>query len=399
MSKDGKQIVRQFGERERERLIKLFRQLGTDNIHEAEAARGRIDSLLRQFDKTWADLIPLLGGTPAGIPVDLGRDIAALGSGDPDERARARHHLAELLERHRKNWNDLVDALCSVSSVAWMGRAPDPVRVNPLALVHHLLEEYVALKPHEYVAVSLWILHTHVFSRDMVTPRLALRSPVADCGKTTLLDILAKLVARPEKFDSITTAAIYHLIDERHPTLLIDEADNLGLALQPNGRLRAIFNSGHRAGGKVAILERGTPREFSTHAPLALALPEMRGLPRTLNSRSISITMERSQRTLTRFDVNHPDAALDAAYGQILLWRRDAELNPEPEMPAGMRNRFADNWRPLLSIADSGGTRDMSEELPPLALVLRKPYAPLASDAAWRGFGTAIGNRGCASRR
>ena len=52
-----------------------------------------------------------------------------------------------------------------------------------------MLEEYVALRPHEYIAVALWALHTHVYDRFMVTPRLALRSPVADCGKTTLLDV------------------------------------------------------------------------------------------------------------------------------------------------------------------------------------------------------------------
>jgi hypothetical protein len=134
---------------------------------------------------------------------------------------------------------------------------------------------------------------------------------------------------------------------------LIDEADNLGLALQVNGRLRAVFNSGHRKGGTLAISERGQPRKFSTFAPLALALPEMRGLPRTLNSRSITITMARSQHKLSRFDANDPDRALDVAYLQIFLWQREVKLNPDPEMPATLRNRFTDNWRPLLSIADS----------------------------------------------
>jgi hypothetical protein len=125
-------------------------------------------------------------------------------------------------------------------------------------LVHHLLGEYVGLREqHEYVTVALWVLHTYVFNRFMVTPRLALRSPVAACGKSTLMDILARLTARPAKFDSITTAVIYRLIDETHPTLLIDEADNLGLVLQPNGKLRAVFNSGHHNGGTVAICERG----------------------------------------------------------------------------------------------------------------------------------------------
>ena len=301
-------IARRFGDRERERLIKLFRALGTDNTHEAEAARGRIDSLLREFGKTWADLIQLLGGT---IHPDLARNIVALGSSNPDERSTARCNIAELLARLRKNWNDLADALISTTAWASNPSADDPPREpDLLGLIHYMLEQYVVLKPHEYIAVALWALHTHVYDRFMVTPRLALRSPVADCGKTTLLDVLARLTARADKFDAISTAAIFRLIDATHPTLLIDEADNLGLALQPNGRLRAVFNSGHRNGGTVAIIERGSTRRYSTFAPLALALPDtMLGLPRTLNSRSITIEMQRhgGQHELRRFDVNHPD--------------------------------------------------------------------------------------------
>jgi hypothetical protein len=357
-------MVRRFDDRERERLSKLFRQLGTDNIHEAEAARGRIASMLRQFGKSWVDLIQLLSGvaTPV-IRADLAGNIAALGSSDLDERTTARHDIFELLARHRKSWNDLANELCSVAPAAWVGSsaAADPVRVNPLALVHHLLQEYVVLgDPHEYVAVALWALHTHVFNRFLVTPRLALRSPVAACGKSTLLDVLARLTARAVKFDSITTAAICRLLDETHPTLLIDEADNLGLVLQPNGKLRAVFNSGHRNGGKTAIMEGGSLRTFSTFAPLALALPDvMSGLPRTLNSRCITLTMQRDdgQHVLCRLDANHPDPALDAAYTQILLWRNDPdlELKPEPVMPETRNRRHADNWRPLISIADSLG--------------------------------------------
>jgi hypothetical protein len=63
---------------------------------------------------------------------------------------------------------------------------------------------------------------------------------------------------RPLKSDSITAASIYHAVDREHPTLLIDEADNLGLAF--NGPLRAVLNSGHRRGGKVTRYHGGHAR-------------------------------------------------------------------------------------------------------------------------------------------
>ena len=305
----GHAVQRRFP---RERVAKFFGKLGSDNRQEVEKARNAIDAVLHEFSKTWPDLIELLvlneKGRATALRADLVRDIVALGSRDPDNRVNARRKLADLLEQHRLNWSDLVNALCGTSHEAWAcdPSAADPERVNPLDLVHYLLKEYVALRePHEYVAVALWALHTHVFKQFMVTPRLALRS-----------------------------------------------------VLQPNGKLRAVFNSGHRNGGTTALMERGTMRSFSTFAPLALALPDvMSGLPRTLNSRCLTITMQRydGQHELRRLDANRPDLALDAAYAQILLWRRELQqLDPDPEMPE-MRNRHADNWRPLISIADALG--------------------------------------------
>jgi hypothetical protein len=357
-------LERRFDDKKREQLAKLFRALGTDNVHEAEAARGRIDSLLREYGRSWRDVTKLLGG--ATIRADLAHDITALGSSEPDERGNARRNILEVLTRHRKTWNDLVDVLCAHSQEAWAcdPLSDDPPRINDLVgLIIFLLEMYVALKPHEYVAVALWVLHTHVYNQFMVTPRLALRSPVPGCGKTTLFDVLTRLIAMPKKFDLITPAALYRLLDEAHPSLLIDEVDNLGLALGQNGRLRAVFNSGHRKGGTGTLMERGHRREFSLFAPLALALPDMFGvLPRTLNERNITIMMERhdGQRRLERFHANHPDPALDAAYTQIRLWCREAELNPDPEMP--VRNRWADNWRPLISIADALGCGEQARD-------------------------------------
>jgi hypothetical protein len=305
-------VAPRFDEHQRKRLTKLLRSAGNDNEHEAEAARAAINRLLLLFSKSWFDLVELLGGVPAGIHPDLVRDLAALGSQD---HASARGRIDAWRARHRKTWNDLVDQLCSLTPEPWVGSsssgdpAPEP---DLLALLVGTLKEYVALEPCEYITVALWALHTHAFRRFTITPRLVLRSPVAGCGKTVLLDLLVRLTARGARFDAITTAAIYHLIDETHPCLLLDESDNLGIALQVNGKLRAVLNAGHRYGGTVALREDGETRQLDVFAPIALALPDaMGGLPRTLNSRAITINMRRSERELKRFDALHSDGTLD----------------------------------------------------------------------------------------
>ena len=324
-------ITKRFGDKDRVRLENLCRRLGTDNVHEAEIVRGAIVRLVQSFGKIWDDLVTLLsGGDTIAIDSRVAADIVTFGDPDLDRRTAARQRVFEFLERHRKNWNDLIDALMGVSPAPWLGpsTAPDPKFDNTLliGLIIHVLHEYVELKTeNEYLAVALWALHTHVYNEFMMTPRLALRSPVAGCGKTQLVDVLMHLAARAEKFDSITTAAICRLIDRRHPTLMIDEADNLGIALQPNGKLRAVFNSGHRHGGKAALMERDGLREFSTFAPLLVALPDASGgLPRTLDTRCITLMMHRSSgvRKLKRMDPRRSDAALIATYEQILQWRK-----------------------------------------------------------------------------
>jgi len=348
-----------WNDHERDLLIKMFRVLGAGNAHEREIARRKIDSLLRKHQKVWADLADLLnfgfGQSAAGN--DLARLLAALGSNDAKKRQDAFGKITDVLARQRKNWNDLAEWLCSPSSPSWaddfgqLRRKPASPKL--LEFVRRLLAEYVALKPHEYTAVALWVLHTHVFGRFMITPRLFLTSPVRGCGKTLLKDIIAKLVAKPETADAISASAIYNMVDDERPTVLIDEGDNLGVAQSSSGRWRAVFNSGHRRGGSITLMNRGGPRKYQTFSPLLLAA--IGSMPLPMMHRSIVIAMERhdGQQELKRFDGE--DRALDHFYQEILQWAIGVELDTNPEMPAQLRNRQADNWRPLLAIADSFG--------------------------------------------
>src|SRR5262249_54511540 len=55
-----------------------------------------------------------------------------------------------------------------------------------------------------------------------------------------------------------------------------------------------------------------------------------------------------------RFDFNNT-GDLDRVYVQIRDWARYVKLDPDPALPSELVDRLADNWRPLIAIADSFG--------------------------------------------
>jgi hypothetical protein len=83
-------------------------------------------------------------------------------------------------------------------------------------------------------------------------------------------------------------------------------------------------------------------------------------LPLPIMARSVVIHMERNDgtrvpRQLEASEVDDPNSDLNLIYRQVFHWAKGVTLDPNPEMPQQLRNRAADNWRPLLSIADSFG--------------------------------------------
>jgi hypothetical protein len=187
-------------------------------------------------------------------------------------------------------------------------------------------------------------------------PGLRFTSPERGCGKTTLLDVLARLVPRPLPTANATAAAIFRMVEAGQPTLLIDEADTF---LRENEELRGILNSGHRRGGAVirTVGDDHEPRAFATFAPCAIAL--IGKLPATLADRSVPVELRR------RRDDEHVEPFrfdrtehLDVLARKLARWtadNADCISGADPEMPTGVFNRVADNWRPLLAIADSAG--------------------------------------------
>jgi Protein of unknown function (DUF3631) len=297
------------------RIRQLFRLLESSNPNEASNARDKLERLLAKWNLKWEDI------------------DACIAIANEDDERRAREAAADRAS----------------GTTAPTAADDDGSRINVLDLVLRLIELHIDITSDERTAVALWILHSHVFGRFAITPRLALLSPVRGCGKTTLLALLSMLCSDSYKDDNITPAAIYHLLGTREYTLLLDEGDNLGLFT--NSVLRSVFNAGHRRGGSITRFISGRPRRYSVFAPLATAA--IGTLPLPLMHRSVIVNMQRhppGSPTLQRLDEFDP--TFPKVRALLQRWASHCKLDPDPELPPGLHNRTADNWRVMLAIAD-----------------------------------------------
>ena len=237
---------------------------------------------------------------------------------------------------------------------------PWPAPVNGAGLLDFLaatVRKHVVTPLLAPETLALWIMHAHAHAAWTISPLLAATSPTPECGKTTLLTLIGALVPRPVAASNITAAALFRAIEKWHPTLVIDEADTF---LKDSDELRGVVNSGHNRAGAFVIRTSGEdhdPQSFSTWAPKAIAL--IGGLPPTLDSRSIHVELRR----LAAGEVVEPLRGdrlehLEPLRRMAWTWAQDhlAELGAaDPVLPEGLRGRTADNWRPLVAIADVAG--------------------------------------------
>ena len=240
-----------------------------------------------------------------------------------------------------------------------------------------MLRRFVVLPKWGAEIFALWILHTFAFRLREVTTYIGIESPEKECGKSTLLTVLSRLVARPAVSSNISSSAFFRVIEELEPTLLIDEADT---NLRGRDELTGIFNAGYTKqtgfvwrinydpvrrdegtaeeapGGMGVWKTAGHVARYSCWCPKAIAT--IGHLDPTLASRCIVIRMQRKlageecermkrmsgtelKRKCARFVADHA--------GEIAA--------AEPTIPKGLANRAAEIWEPLLALADLAGGR------------------------------------------
>jgi putative DNA primase/helicase len=160
------------------------------------------------------------------------------------------------------------------------------------------LRRFVVLDEAQATAATLWTPHTWTIEAARATPYLFVTSAEPECGKTRLLEVLHELAREPLSTMNISDAALFRAIDQRKPTLFLDEVD---AAFNPKARergtkdeLRSLLNAGYRRGQFVYRMGGGnhtTLERFEVFGAKALA--GLGSLPLTLQSRCIRLELTR----------------------------------------------------------------------------------------------------------
>ena len=232
---------------------------------------------------------------------------------------------------------------------------PDPID-GALLLdeIEQTVRRHTITAKHVPATVALWVVFTWMIDGARVAPILAITSPEKRCGKTTLLELVGLLARKGLLAANISQAAVFRTVDKWMPTLLIDEADTF---LRQNDELRGVLNSGHTRSSAFVIRTVGDdhePRRFSTWGAKGVAM--IGKLPDTLADRAIPVAMRRKlpSETVTRLR-GDPFEPLRQRLARFAEDNLAAIKRAEPELPEGINDRAADNWEPLLAIADQAG--------------------------------------------
>ena len=136
------------------------------------------------------------------------------------------------------------------------------------------------------------------------------------------------LVALGLRTSNISDAALFRLIEDKHPTLLFDEIDAVFHPKSNREELRSLLNSGYRRGlvahRCVGEGTRMTVKEFDPFGPKVLA--GIGNLPDTVADRAFPIRLRRKSRAerVERFRIRLVREEAQPLHDALLRWSQEA---------------------------------------------------------------------------
>lgn len=250
--------------------------------------------------------------------------------------------------------------------------------------IRTIFNRHAILPPHADIAMSLWCVFSWFIEAVHFAPLLIIRAPESECGKTTVKDIVEMFVRRPLSSEGVTIAALFRVVEQEMPTLLLDDCDSW-LLRDPNDERHSLINSGHKRGGKVlrCVGDNHDLKAFSTYCAKVLAF--IGKSKDTLHNRSIEVVLRRKmpgERIESMRGIDR--SSIDLIRSKLARLEIDcfaAVADARPSLPPGIDNRAADNWQQLLAIADIAGS-EWAELARKAALALNKDKEPIISTGA-----------------
>jgi hypothetical protein len=196
---------------------------------------------------------------------------------------------------------------------------PDPVDAEELfnEIMVRIGKEAI-IESHQLWACALWVMFTWVHQRMEFSPILYIIAPTLECGKTSLLTVIGKMVRRPLKTANASPASVYRLSELYHPTFLMDEAhDRLK---DPDFWL--VMKAGHATEDFAVRCDPSSfePRIFDVFCPKLLAA--IGRANSQIMSRSIIIEMERREAKLER-STKASDSVFVQIQKKLARWAQD----------------------------------------------------------------------------
>jgi len=237
---------------------------------------------------------------------------------------------------------------------------------NPSDLFNELvktIKNHIILDDYQAVVVALWIASTYVPDATGVAPILVINAPERACGKSVLLGLVEVLVHKPLSTSNMTQASMFRLLNDRQPTLLLDEADTF---LYGKTELHGMLNSGYSKQNPFVyrvevVKDKLTPCRYNVYGPKALAGIAMdRVLPDPTISRSFVIEMRRKLpgESVERVRPGKMAEKFSGLKADLQRFKKDYSEQVMVEfddLPVELSDRMQDNWAPLFAIARCGG--------------------------------------------
>lgn len=253
---------------------------------------------------------------------------------------------------------------------------PEPVQLIDVVRELEALMRSVIYAPEEqcaafaYFTLSTWFVNYCDF-----VPYGLITSAAPQCGKTILLTLFSKVVARPYLRGKPTAAQVYRAMNDAHPTFLLDEVDTY---LKKDEEMQGILNAGNTR--DTAIVSRCAPNtleleDFDCFGVKIFSGIRSEDVGAAFSDRCIIFRLQKKGREEKRLRVRdvaptqfetlrRKMARLAEDYGERL--KADREDLPFPDT---FSDRDCDKWETLLRLARFVGDDEM-RRLIKAALVL-----------------------------